>query len=1321
MKYFGNTLFMFLALLLVIQSISLNETSIAKAEESTLVVPIKADALYGATVRGGSHQNSSATIGSSTIPREILEAKWAGDSSFSRRSHLEFDVSPFSDLDWDNVTNIKLNLYLHEHSGAGKQDTIQFYKTEKSVLSEENWTWNNTSDLMENATLIGEQLFNETSEGTWVEVDITDLKDELIEEDNLDFSIAMYPKQRDDQGGIRFYSQYQGNGNYTPYLTIFQGEYVDIVPPSLSVDGVYDGQRVGSETFTFEVNATDNYDENPSIIIKVNGESQAGVNGQNSVTLLSGQNTIEIAATDASGNQSEVKVFTVILERTNTFQVIADSFTDVRSPNVNFNLSDEKGGLQLKTAQSANTTRKVYLSFDLSDNELPYIKEAGIILHVYELMGNDRTSEIVNIYEIEDFDEDTITWNNAPANGKKVAEASYERLGHDEMVSLDITRYINEKLLSEGSLERLNFVLEVENGHDQKGAHFTSKEKSSELAARVKLVEGVPEPTIEVTGIEDGAIYTTGKIEDVSVIVSSIMDESTLELTVTVNDQEIVTKGNNLYDIPLSLGQNKINIRVTDEFGNNVEKSYTVTSLEHQEAQTFYVDSQLGNDSNDGLSEGTPWKSLERLNSVHFQPGTTILFKRGGVWNGQFRPNGSGTLDNKIIVDAYGEGQSKPIINGNGISNLDTGNAIPEGAIHLYNLSFWEIQNLEVTNNGESINDASRAGIMVVSGGHGIVEHIHLNNVYVHNVNSGTNAQKISGGIIFRADTIDEKGNITGVESSFRNILVENSHVKNVAIEGLRTKTYRNGQDTGNIKNHDVVFRNNLIEDIFGDGIVISEMASGGLVEKNIVRKHSNNQVNRNYAGLWLYQTDGVIIQYNEVYDGVNGFNDGEAFDFDIGATNNIYQYNYSHNNRGGLLLTMSSSGPGNIFRYNVSKNDGNGEEIFYVMNDRTKIYNNTIYIGEGVEVEYFINDSNIANMFFQNNILLVDGKLDKFSRNSDDFDAPNMKNNLIYPESILELPGSPNHFEGLVTEDPRLVSPNAENEIMDTWTESIWNKNLSNFKLQEGSPAIDAGTIIDNPGQHDIFGTPLYIDKPDIGAHEFVKEIPGDELQLEQLIELIHLASAKDEAKYTEESYEALHQAIQKGKAVLEGDDSTQEEVDEAVRSLKEALKGLEEREPEEPTDPEVDKSELQSLLEQASAKDEAKYTEESYEALQQAIQKGKAVLEGDDSTQEEVDEAVRSLQEALKGLEEREPKEPQEPQEPQDPKDPVDPREPDVDNSESPKFNEKEIVQKPATDNKGQLPNTATNYYHLLMVGGIILTLGVVLFYYRRKRLVE
>ncbi len=1073
--------------------------SVANAEMGQ---PVKVPVSFGTTVRGGSYADQTASIGDKNVPRENLEAKWAAGEAgkaYTRRSHLE--LNPPESLAWQDAKSIKLVMYLADHTGNGKKDIIQVFKTEKPAISEENWTWNNTLPLMDDAEVIGEQQFTNKEIGSWIEIDITDLKSKLQEEET--FALALFPKAIDDQGGIKFYSQHQEQGKYAPYVNVYMNEYIDVLPPSISTSGISDKMSVIDKEFTFTINSSDNYDADPQILLSVNGQSVNGHTGSNTVVLRGGNNTITIQARDAAGNTSAVLMYQVTYNKSDIYKVVGDTYIDIQKKNNNLNGSTEKGGMQLKNPVSNSTTRDLLLSYDLSDLELPYVKQAAIELFLYERMGTDQTSEVVNIYATEPFDETTVTWNTAPEVIEKAIDASYDRSKNGSYVSLDITPYLNKKLAAGSELGMVYFRLTIEQGHDQKGGHFASKEMFPDKASRLVITEGLPSPELIVTGIEDDLVVTEESL-DITAIAKSVSESVSIQVSAEVNGVDHTIPAGGQFTVSLQPGANIITIKAVDEQENAVEQTYHIRRLQSLPSGIYYIDSIAGADDNDGLSEQSPWKSLDYLNNILFEPGSRILFKRGSVWNGQFRPNGSGTAEAPIIVDAYGSGDSRPVINGNGVSNVSTGNYYTEGAVHLVDLSYWEINRLEVTNQGDTMASASRAGIIVLAAGKGYVQHVYIRDVYVHDVNSGDDAQKISGGIIYRADTVTENGTPTGVASGFRDVLVENSHIKDVAIEGLRTKTHKDGNDTGAIRNYDVVFRNNLIENILGDGIVISEMESGGIVEKNIVRRHSMYPKSRNYAGLWLYQTNQVIVQYNEVYDGVWGYNDGEAFDFDIGSTNNIYQYNYSHNNRGGFLLTMTSAGKGNIFRYNISQNDGRGTEIFFCMNDKTAIYNNTIYIGEGIATKFLVNENRIDHMYFKNNIVHADGEIEKFSNQANIATAPNITNNLFYPKAIASLSGSPKNMAATVFENPMLVSPDAENIVTNSWDRAIWSQNIANFKLQKGSPAIDAGAVIENAGKHDMFGMPLYAgDAPDIGAHEYTPDyvkVDGISLQNETM-----------------------------------------------------------------------------------------------------------------------------------------------------------------------------------------------------------------------------
>lgn len=486
-------------------------------------------------------------------------------------------------------------------------------------------------------------------------------------------------------------------------------------------------------------------------------------------------------------------------------------------------------------------------------------------------------------------------------------------------------------------------------------------------------------------------------------------------------------------------------------------------------ATDYFLDPS-GNDSNNGTSQTTPWQTLNKVNNTNFLPGDRLLLKAGSIWDGQLWPKGSGADGSPIIIDQYGTG-NKPIINGQGTNYPQT---LVSGAVMLYNQSYWEINNLEVTNYSTTVTSA-RAGMLIISVSSTIQNHIYIKDCYVHDVNSDVNGNKNTGGIIFFGSSTDKDGNSINVNSGFNDVLVENCRVFNVTKEGIRNKSDNRGAYPR--VNSNIVFRNNHIEQVFGDGIVLAEIFKGGLVEHNFVKNAAMTN-SANYAGIWTHYSTGSIIQFNEVCDMTGGYNDGEAFDADNNCDGDIFQYNYSHNNTGGFFLMMPSA-KNIIIRYNISQNDGNGKELFhYTSNTYTSnyIYNNTFYIGAGKSTTLFKDGNATRTVKFFNNIIKVDGTITKFADNP--FSASSyFANNCFYPANITAINGPSSH-PGVINQDPKLIDPT---------TTTYGLNNIEGFKLQAGSPLINAGININNNGGRDYINTPLYIsDQADIGAIEY-------------------------------------------------------------------------------------------------------------------------------------------------------------------------------------------------------------------------------------------
>ncbi|MBL7981514.1 MAG: right-handed parallel beta-helix repeat-containing protein [Flavobacteriales bacterium] len=81
-------------------------------------------------------------------------------------------------------------------------------------------------------------------------------------------------------------------------------------------------------------------------------------------------------------------------------------------------------------------------------------------------------------------------------------------------------------------------------------------------------------------------------------------------------------------------------------------------------AVVYYV-SPSGNDSNNGTSQATPWRTIARVNTLGagINAGDQVLFQRGGTYRGRLNVNDNGTTTSRIVYGAYGTGAA-PVISG---------------------------------------------------------------------------------------------------------------------------------------------------------------------------------------------------------------------------------------------------------------------------------------------------------------------------------------------------------------------------------------------------------------------------------------------------------------------------------------------------------------------------------------------------------------------------------------------------------------------------------------------------------------------------------
>jgi hypothetical protein len=487
---------------------------------------------------------------------------------------------------------------------------------------------------------------------------------------------------------------------------------------------------------------------------------------------------------------------------------------------------------------------------------------------------------------------------------------------------------------------------------------------------------------------------------------------------------------------------------------------------------TYHVDSTNGDDARSGRSPAQAWKSLDKVNAMIFAQGDRILFKAGARFAGRLHPQGSGSPKSPVKIDKYGEG---------GRPRIDAEGKFPE-ALLLENQEFWEVGNLEITNTGPT-RETFRFGVRVRAWDFGTMRHIHLKNLYVHDVN-GSLVKKDEGeghGIVW-----ENGGN--RVKSRFDGLLIEGCHLLRTDRNGISGYTsYSSGRKDW-FPSLRVVIRRNLLEDIGGDGIK-PWGCDGALVEHNVVRR-GRQRCDDYAAGIWPWNCDNTLIQFNEV-SGMKGRKDGQAFDSDGFCANTVFQYNYSHDNDGGFMLICGRENSGTIIRYNISQNDRERLFHFYDLINDTRIYNNVFYTAKGIDLHLFLwtpgRSGWATDTHVYNNIFVIEGT----GRNSygigkkkiDDgvwISKPGFggTKNVVFRNNVLRgnYQDVPEEWKSLAF-DPMLVAPGSGKEGFDS---------LAGYKLRDGSRCIRAGVPVENSGDRDFWGNKVPAEgNPSIGAHE--------------------------------------------------------------------------------------------------------------------------------------------------------------------------------------------------------------------------------------------
>jgi len=385
----------------------------------------------------------------------------------------------------------------------------------------------------------------------------------------------------------------------------------------------------------------------------------------------------------------------------------------------------------------------------------------------------------------------------------------------------------------------------------------------------------------------------------------------------------------------------------------------TTHSVAQAAGRIFYVDCTASGHGN-GMAT-SPWNDLATVNAAAFGPADVIEFRRGTACHGSLTPHGSGTEGAVIRITAYGEGPRPRIVAA----------ASAEESLHLFNQQYWDVDSLDLAG-------GTTYGVFI-SGDKGIMHHIHLSNLDVHDVIGGPVKHKESGLVSISPSSTSEH---------FDDVVVDGVSAWNTnqwvgILVGGGDVGYPPEQDW----NSNVIIRNSSVHDVQGDGIVMFRVRKG--VIDSTVAWNTGMQITESIGtpnAIWTWMCTDCIVRNSEAYLTDSPGVDGGAFDIDYGNTRNSVIDNYGHDTQGYCLAVFGAGfiTHDSVVRGNLCINNGRsprmakyqGAMFFLSWNggsiDGLTVENNTVYYSPFEESAAIVNDAEIkaGTATFQRNTI---------------------------------------------------------------------------------------------------------------------------------------------------------------------------------------------------------------------------------------------------------------------------------------------------------------------------------------------------------------
>ena len=315
-------------------------------------------------------------------------------------------------------------------------------------------------------------------------------------------------------------------------------------------------------------------------------------------------------------------------------------------------------------------------------------------------------------------------------------------------------------------------------------------------------------------------------------------------------------------------------------------------------SHSFFVDcsAPVGGDG----AAAHPWNSLEIAEAHVFTPGDTIALARGSECKGSFSPKGSGAKDSLIRLTAYGEGPRPRIV----ASSTD------RQALLLFNQEYWQVDSLD-------LSGGNTYGVFV-SGDAGVLHHIYLKNLLVHDVFGGDMKNKDNGLVVVGPSKLG---------AYFDDVLIDDVHAAHTnQWAGILVGGGPFYIPNDAYINQHVIIRNSTVHDMYGDGIVLfrdaqSVIRASAAWETGMQPTQTIGTPN----AIWTWTCTDCTVEDNEAFLTDSPGVDGGAYDIDWATTRNRVEQNYAHDTQGYCVAVFGAGyvTQDAVVRNNVCVNNG--------------------------------------------------------------------------------------------------------------------------------------------------------------------------------------------------------------------------------------------------------------------------------------------------------------------------------------------------------------------------------------------------------------